>query len=101
MKERRFAPRFGFAYDVFGNGTTSVHGGWGLFNNKIGDLLYVNAIRTNPPQFAGPSISIYNQGTTLANFSMVDTVPGVSGPASPLLHHYLLVRHVRISRSMQ
>ena len=65
----RFAPRFGFAYDVFGDGTTSVHGGWGLFNNKIGDLSYVDGIRTNPPQFADPSISIFNAGTTLANFS--------------------------------
>jgi hypothetical protein len=65
----RFAPRFGFAYDVFGNGTTSIHGGWGLFNNKIGDLSYVDGIRTNPPQFASPSLSVYNAGTTLANFS--------------------------------
>jgi outer membrane receptor protein involved in Fe transport len=60
----RFAPRVGFAYDVFGDGTTSIHGGWGLYNNKIGDLAYVDGIRTNPPQFADPNISIYNAGTT-------------------------------------
>jgi Carboxypeptidase regulatory-like domain len=65
----RFAPRAGFAYDVFGDGTTSIHGGWGMYNNKIGDLAYVDGIRTNPPQFASPSLSIYNAGTTLANFS--------------------------------
>ncbi len=65
----RLAPRFGFAYDVFGDGTTAIHGGWGLFNNKIGDLSYADGIRTNPPQFADPSISIFNAGTTPANFS--------------------------------
>ncbi|WP_158749606.1 carboxypeptidase-like regulatory domain-containing protein [Acidobacterium sp. S8] len=79
----RFAPRFGFAYDVFGNGTTSVHGGWGLYNNKIGDLSYVDAIRTNPPQFADPSISIYNEGTTLANFSYGTSSSGPTGFAPP------------------
>jgi hypothetical protein len=79
----RFAPRFGFAYDVFGNGTTSVHGGWGLYNNKIGDLAYVDAIRTNPPQFADPSISIFNAGTTLANFSYGTSSTGPTGFAPP------------------
>lgn len=79
----RFAPRFGFAYDVFGNGTTSIHGGWGLFNNKIGDLSYVDGIRTNPPQFASPSISIYNAGTTLANFSYGTSSSGPTGFAPP------------------
>jgi hypothetical protein len=79
----RFAPRVGFAYDVFGNGTTSVHGGWGLFNNKIGDLSYVDGIRTNPPQFADPSISIYNAGTTLANFSYGTSTTGPTGFAPP------------------
>jgi hypothetical protein len=79
----RFAPRVGFAYDVFGNGTTSIHGGWGLFNNKIGDLAYVDAIRTNPPQFADPSISIYNPGTTLANFSYGASTSGPVGFVPP------------------
>jgi len=79
----RFAPRFGFAYDVFGDGTTSVHGGWGLFNNKVGDLSYVDGIRTNPPQFADPSISIYNSGTTLANFSYAPSTNGPTGFSPP------------------
>ena len=79
----RFAPRFGFAYDVFGDGTTALHGGWGLFNNKIGDLSYVDGIRTNPPQFADPSISIFNAGTTLANFSYAPSQSGPTGFAPP------------------
>jgi hypothetical protein len=79
----RFAPRIGFAYDMFGDGTTSVHGGWGLFNNKIGDLSYVDAIRTNPPQFADPSISIFNAGTTLDNFSYGASSSGPTGFAPP------------------
>jgi hypothetical protein len=79
----RFAPRVGFAYDVFGDGTTSIHGGWGLFNNKIGDLSYVDGIRTNPPQFADPSISIFNAGTTLANFSYGASSSGPTGFAPP------------------
>lgn len=79
----RFVPRIGFAYDVSGNGTTSIHGGYGLFSNKVGDLSYVDAIRTNPPQFADPSVSIFTAGTTLANFSYGTSSSGPTGFAPP------------------
>lgn len=89
----RFVPRFGFAYDVFGNGTTSVHGGYGLFSNKIGDLAYVDAIRTNPPQFADPSVSIFSAGTTLANFSYGTSNNGPTEFAPPPGIQYQVDNH--------
>ena len=79
----RIVPRIGFAYDVFNDGTTSVHGGWGLFNNKIGDLSYADGLRTNPPQFADPTVLIYNAGTSLANFSYGTSDKGPTGFAPP------------------
>lgn len=30
-----FGPRIGFAYDLFGNGKTAVHGGWGMYYGRI------------------------------------------------------------------
>ena len=79
----RIVPRFGFAWDVFGNGTTSIHGGYGLFSNKLGDLSYFNNSRTNPPQFADPSVSIFNAGTTLADFSYGPSISGATGFSPP------------------
>lgn len=65
----RFAPRLGFAWDVFGNGSTSVRGGWGVFNNRVGSLSWGSLIETNLPDHANPFISIDQPGVTLANFS--------------------------------
>ncbi|MBV9305825.1 MAG: TonB-dependent receptor, partial [Acidobacteriaceae bacterium] len=39
----RFSPRFGFAYDPFGNGKTSIRGGYGVFS----DTLRLVALNTN------------------------------------------------------
>ena len=77
--EYRFDPRAGFAYDVFGTGKTSLHGGYGLYSDKIGEYAYVTNVRTNPPGYADPSIDIYNPGTTLANFSYGTSPSGPTG----------------------
>ncbi|WP_158792847.1 carboxypeptidase regulatory-like domain-containing protein [Granulicella sp. L60] len=79
----RFAPRVGFAWDVFGNGKTSVHGGYSLFSNKVGEYAYVNNMRTNPPGVADPTIDIFNAGTTTGNFSYGTSGSGATGFAPP------------------
>ena len=79
----RFAPRLGFAWDVFGNGSTSVRGGWGTFTNRIGTLSWGSFLQTNLPDFANPFISIDQQGTTRASFSYQPSPGGPEGFAPP------------------
>ena len=53
-----WAPRAGFAWDVFGNGTTAVRGGYGLYYNRVANLSYVSFAGENPPVFALPTLSV-------------------------------------------
>lgn len=43
-----FEPRLGFAYDLKGDGTTAIRGGFGIFHDRIFDNLFGNA-KSNPP----------------------------------------------------
>jgi len=43
-----FAPRFGFAYDVFGNGLTSLRGAYGVFYSAISQIAVLNSLVQQP-----------------------------------------------------
>ena len=53
--KKNFAPRFGFAWDVLGNGTTALRGGYGVyFNTNNQQNLIVTVV--NPPSARRPVI---------------------------------------------
>jgi len=46
-----YSPRLGFAWDVFGDGKTSLRGGWGLFYERNFGNVTFNVLQ-NPPNYA-------------------------------------------------
>ncbi len=81
-----FSPRLGFAYDVFGNGKTSVRGGYGIYYVRISNQMLLQLLTAAP--FFQQS-SIVGPGTTLANpypalpvpsqFPIFPTLPSLTG----------------------
>ncbi|MDQ6707093.1 MAG: hypothetical protein M3Z85_14100, partial [Acidobacteriota bacterium] len=64
-----WAPRIGAAWDVFGNGSTSVRVAYGIFYSRVANLAYgTNGANTNPPAFGSPSLNIQQPGVKFGYF---------------------------------
>ena len=62
-----WAPRLGLAWDVSGNGSTSIRAGWGIFYSRVADLSFgTNGANTNPPAFGSPSLNIQQSGSVFS-----------------------------------
>ena len=55
-----FGPRFGLGWDIFGDGTTALRGGYGLYYNTLPQLSFRGSTRSNPPLLGRPAFSIFD-----------------------------------------
>lgn len=78
-----FAPRAGFAFDVFGDGKTSLRGGYGLSYDSSLFGIYEQNIFQNPPYINSPTVSntsFDNPGAVAANVNYATQVIRATAP---------------------
>ncbi len=61
-----YAPRFGFAYDLFGNARTAIRGGFGMFYNRQNLDAVLNPFTTQTPLVNTPVITFGTMATLLS-----------------------------------
>ena len=93
----QYAPRLGFAYDVFGNGKTAVRGGFGIFYNRQNLDAVLNPFTSQAPIVETPVINFGNLSTFLNSSGLLfpQNVLGIdeSGKVPNNMNFSLSVQH--------
>jgi len=84
-----FAPRFGFAYDVFGTGSTAIRGGFGVAYSRASSGMHLD-MGANPPA----------RYTPVAYYGTLDTLAQSGGALGPLSITSLTAMDVKLPATM-